>query len=662
MSHCIRCRLSLLHRGSWAGLLVAFVALLSACGGGGGEGGGGSDASYSISTGTITFSATQGAATPLPQIVTVTVNSGTVFIATSQSANGFIHGFQLTGPTTGEITITPDAPTSAGTFGGTISVRGCSTANCSGGDVSGSPKTISVTYTVSTLSNLSSTPAAIDFLTSTGVTPAAKTLDLSLSTGAAGWTSQIVYIDGTPGWLGITPGSGTLPQTVTVNADVTSIPAGTHTATITFNAANATKVVPVTLTVTDPAVNFASPYVATTGVGGDVIIRGYGFASVATGLQVNFGGNSATSVTFVSDTEIHASYPPLAAGNYQVNVGNGGAAIAPRAQLVVFDAPSFSTTTIVRAMDSGLVGNLIYDDERKAVYLMDPDNNRIEGYRFTAGAWVPDAPLVTGGGAGNPRIALSPDGTELLKTSGSTMSRINPATLSLIENVSALSFLGAGAVSLNLIAFANDGNAIGNSHAPVSGISLYRYDMLTHQFAALSTQPDMTNRTIVASGDGDTLVLPTFESLDPAFAKPVFTHDSSNGTLAQTAATTTSTEHVSVSRNGSRIILTTAERSAFQVTTVYDSSFSVLGVLPDSSHDLRGFVISPDGTKAYAYYTGTGLIRKFNLPAVGGVVEVGGGTAVTSSPGSNFNAMTISADGGTLFLAGDERLIIMPAP
>jgi hypothetical protein len=60
----------------------------------------------------------------------------------------------------------------------------------------------------------------------------------------------------------------------------------------------------------------------------------------------------------------------------------------------------------------------------------------------------------------------------------------------------------------------------------------------------------------------------------------------------------------------------------------------------------------------------TGLIRKFDLnsPAGGGFAEIGGGTPVTDSPGSNFNAMTISADGGTLFLAGDERLIILPAP
>jgi hypothetical protein len=124
------------------------------------------------------------------------------------------------------------------------------------------------------------------------------------------------------------------------------------------------------------------------------------------------------------------------------------------------------------------------------------------------------------------------------------------------------------------------------------------------------------------------------------------------------------TEHLSVDRTGSIAILTSSELSSNQVTTVYDSSLAAQGVLPDGSHDLRGFVVSPDGTRAYAYYSGTGTIRKFDLtsPSGGGFAEIGPGTSVPDSPGTFFNDMTISTDGGTLFLAGNQRVIIMPAP
>jgi len=446
------------------------------------------------------------------------------------------------------------------------------------------------------------------------------------------------------------------------------VPAGTHTATITFSAGSVIKVVPVTLTVKDPSVSFVSPYVATTSVSGDVVIRGYGFSSLApASLHVNFGGTAATTASITSDTEIHATYPGLAAGNYPVTVDDGTVTLPTRAgvKLAVVDPPAFAYTAILRTNSPAFAVDLIYDGERQAIYFMDPDRNRIEGYRFNGTTWAADTPLIVGGGYQlNPRIALSPDGTELLKTSGNIMSRVNPATLMSIGSVDAIPLLGTGIVSLNLLAFANDGNAIGNSYAPVSGVSLYRYDMLTQQFSALSTS-DFTNRKIVASGNGSVLVLPSFESLIPSFAKPVFTYNSGNGSLTQRSVLTTRSDHVSVDRAGTKVILTNAIASHSPVAEVYDISFGTLvGVLPDSASDLMGFVISPEGTKAYAYYSGTGRIRKFDLtaPSGGGFVEIGSGTTIPDSPGTFFNDMTISQDGGTLFLAGNQRVIIVPAP
>jgi dipeptidyl aminopeptidase/acylaminoacyl peptidase len=378
-----------------------------------------------------------------------------------------------------------------------------------------------------------------------------------------------------------------------------------------------------------------------------VIIRGYGFAAVSSGLLVDFGGTAATSASFVSDTEIHATYPALVAGSYAVHVGNGGPALPTRARLVVVDAPAFPAATILRTLDSLGVDNLIYDAERRAIYLMDGNINRIERYRFNGSNWLADS-LVTGGGNHTPRIALSPDGTELLKTSGGgTISRIDPATLSVISTVTATAF--PGTVSLGLIAFANDGGAIGTAN-----ISPYRYDMLTQQFTALNADLDLSAPAIVASGNGDTLLLASSGiGLATSSAKPVFAYDSSSGNFTQTIVRATS-ERASLSRDGSRIILVSLQPSGLPAVTVYDASFTALGTLPAVA------IISPDATTAYGF--GTGMIRKFDLnsPSGGSFLEIGSGTPLP--PGASFTEMIISPDGRTLFLAGDRQLVVVPAP
>ena len=649
--------------GRLAALALATGILTASCGGGGGgeDGGGGGGSAYSLSSSSVSFSATLGGPAPAPQAVTVTADSGSVFIATSQSGGNFSHTFTLTGPATGQILITPGGTSTAGTFVGQITIRGCSSPTCDGSDVPGSPKTIDVTYTVSGPPILTSNVPSVDFTTLTGAIPAARNLNLGMSSGSSAWTSQIDYLTPANGWLDVSPTSGgSLPQVITLSVLPAGVAAaGTHTATVTFTAGALTKVVPVSLTVSDPTVNFVSPYVGTTGVAGNVIIRGFGFASA--GLTVDFGGNAATSTTFVSGTEIRATYPALAAGTYAVNVGNGGPPLTTRAQLklLVVNPPAFPAATIARQNNPGSVGRLIYDAERQRLYLLDGERGRLETYRFTGVDWVLEPTLVN---APSPYpIVLAPDGSELLMPSGFTMLRIDPATLA-VTPVDALPFLGTGGSHLGRIAFTNDGGAVGGAYAPLAGISLYRYDMLTQQFSALSTQFDMVNRTIEASGNGSVVVLPTSEPLIPSFAKPVFTYEASAGTLNQRALLTTGTAFAALSRDGSRIVLVNDHGFPSEATVVYDyngSSFSVRGSLPSP---VNGLTLAPDGATAYAYYSASGTIRKFDLNGPngsGGFTETG--SVAVASPG-DFARMAISPDGGTLFLAGKERLIVSPAP
>ena len=151
--------------------------------------------------------------------------SGAVFVATSQSGAGqFSHNFQITGTTTGVINITPFAPTSAGTTTGTITVRGCSNPTCDGSDVAGSPKTITVNYTVTPAPALTATPATLAFETTTGNNPAFQDITLRLSNATSTWTASVGYTGVGPVWLSVNPTAGALnpgpqrsPSDFTVN-------------------------------------------------------------------------------------------------------------------------------------------------------------------------------------------------------------------------------------------------------------------------------------------------------------------------------------------------------------------------------------------------------------------------------------------------------------
>ena len=655
-----------------AAVLTAMAAL-HGCSGGGGDGGGGGGSvgpSYSLSSSSVAFSASQDGATPPPQVVTVTVTGGTltggtVFIGTSQTGGNFSHTFELTGPTSGQITIIPGVPFNAGTFSGTITVQACSDAFCKN-DIAGSPKTIEVTYTVT---GLGVAPTGVNFESITGQIPAPQNVTLSLTPGgSASWTSSVNYTSGTSGWLTLTPAGGTLNPSQTVSLAVNAQPASpeVRTATVTSTAGALTRSVAVSYTISTPGVNFVAPYVAASGVGGNVIVRGHGFSTLQAGTTtVQFGGSAPSMASVLSDSEIRTTYPALAAGNYNVTVSDGGTTLTTRSgvKLAVVNPLPFPSAfaTITRSAGSFGATDLVYDAERRALYLMDQEANSLEQYQFVGAGWSVASIGFSGGGTTNRRIALSPDGTLLLKTSGdsSALERIDTVNFSPLGGDDA-SLIGSFA--LNRIAFANDGTALGNS---AGSTTLYRHDMLTGQFIALDTDFSFVNRHIAASADGDTLVLTS--EVGSSGGSGILTYDASNGTLTQRTAsnaTDLDNDKVSISRDGSRILLLSPDPSGSgNRPVVYDASFAVLGRLPVG---LNGFVVKPDGSAAYGYYPGTTSVRKFNLnaqPDGSGVFpELGSGTPVPESPGTSSTAMTMSPDGSALFLAGDQRVIVQSAP
>jgi hypothetical protein len=200
-----------------------------------------------------------------------------------------------------------------------------------------------------------------------------------------------------------------------------------------------------------------------------------------------------------------------------------------------------------------------------------------------------------------------------------------------------------------------------------AGAWLNRYDVLTQAFTPVSFLPQMANRPTFASADGRTLVRP-FSLPDP-LALPsnaqdtrLYVYDASTGALTPRAITTRAPgpsepfHAISLSRDGSRIIL--VNDSAATTTIIYDAAFNALGTLPS---DANPFVLSPDGNFAYAYSSSQGRVRKFSISASSGVTDAGTGAAVAPA-NTELSEMTISPDGGTLFLVGSTSVVIAPAP
>jgi IPT/TIG domain len=207
-----------------------------------------------------------------------------------------------------------------------------------------------------------------------------------------------------------------------------------------------------------------TPRVVTANTTGTVILRGAGFTGAT---SVSFGSMAATSMTVVSDSEIHASYPALPAGTYPVTIDSGS--ISDTASLVAVSPPAFTQTLI--PYPPSLVGQdpseIVYDPQRTAVFVLFQSGNQpltslsstLVRYAYDGSSWGAPTQITM---TNLEQVHLSPDGTHLLAlvypdVQHLSMVELDPVTLAQInvatgtspdDNDPACGF-----------ALANDGNA-----------------------------------------------------------------------------------------------------------------------------------------------------------------------------------------------------------
>jgi hypothetical protein len=390
--------------------------------------------------------------------------------------------------------------------------------------------------------------------------------------------------------------------------------------------------------------------VAASGTTKEVVLRG-DLLHITAGLPVLIGATSVPTHTIVSETEIRVTHPSLTTDSYRVSIGNrlnNPNIVRSAANLVVVDAPNYPATTL--AYPNSTVKqplNIAYDSERQALlvgvaYPSPGQSGDIFRYAFSGSAWSVTPASVAVSAFRD--LALSLEGKNLIAVRDLSINRFDPVTLA--AGISTSAPFNSTFFFLSGLALANDGNALITTGVNGSGFfDAYRYSIRDGLFS-----PPVGNfsfATAGASTDGSRVV---FVQSGVSPAQSVYQYLASDASLAPVNLPLNRLlAGPALDRRASRIVL--------NGNLVYGANYQLLGSIPGSS----AVALSPDGSKAHAYSSGT-MMHTYNLTsAVAGVFPEITATTLPSDPGPN-PVMTISPDGGTLFIAGSDGIVVVPAP
>lgn len=657
--------LQLAHLGRiWRALvMLAPLAVLSACGGGGGD-----SESISLSTSRVSFSASRDTldARPAPQRVTATVSgvSGTLYLRVEVAGEAVTVGdVRVTSETTGEATLYPANPANLGPgdHRATVTVYAC-TANveCTSGQISGSPQRIEVDYKVS---GLVVAERELEYTVGNTIVPA----ELSKSISIGGYPDANWTVTSDADWLlpSRTAGDSATQATLTAQVDeqvLETLNNGVYRGrmTVTPTAGNPVDI-EATLRVARTETRLVSPGVEVAGSANEVILRGDNFDAV-TVTGVRFGSVAATSFRQVSATEIRVVHPALSAGTYPVTVDTAENHGRHLSTLSVYN-PATVTAAVLGypPVDPAWYPHgVVYDAVRHAVLVGlrvndGSGSSRVLRYVHNGTSWERSAAAVVEGGLTS--LALSMDGQRLLTAAGSSVIRQHdPVTLAVLNTSQ------PGSAYYNYMAtlpLTNDGHVLGALSSNASGyMSLLKYSIRDADFLDAPDEVRFLNGGIsVASADGSTVLMGS-RSYNGEYHR----YDASTDTYtAFPSVGDASASGLATDRTGARFLI--------DHSGIYDRNLSLLGRLPDQR--LRVSVLSQDGRRAYAMDWDRKLWTFSLGPVVGGAVSVTQvGAPVTliadPSPNDGFSHppvfLAISPDGGTLIISGNQRTVVMPAP
>jgi IPT/TIG domain-containing protein len=421
-----------------------------------------------------------------------------------------------------------------------------------------------------------------------------------------------------------------------------------------------------------------APSVGAASVQGDVVLRGTGFGSVT---SVSFGGTAAVDVTAMSDSEIRATYPALAAGTLNISLSANGTAVPSGQSLTLVPAGTLAAATLAYVTPPQNMRGLAFDPVTQTLFVgvgfSSSTNNQVLSYTFANGLWqLPQAVTVQ-----NLRnIALSLDRARLLALTDTSIIELNPATL-----VAQPATLPTDVNTTTTDAFlkgivpTNDGQALITSSSPTSGTGrhwLYAVAGRTvtgpfNSYAFPATGgPDNGTRAVIVQG---------------GTAQPIQQYNAFTGLVTPSAVSFSHfhpvagrVENINLpafDRNGNRMLVAGFNAGTFHA--VYDANFDELGRVPsgDLTATTAAYAISPDAARAYILQIGAGIcrVRAFDLRTPPGagvqyqeVTIIGFPINLSPNcPSSAFDTpsrILLNPPGDTLFIAGDRLIRVVRLP
>lgn len=685
------------------------VLLLAACGGGsgdgsagGGSGGGGSGGNSS--TGTLSLSASSlvftaaglGATSPPSQLVTATVSTNVaapvvyVRVAASGTAVTSVSNLQISG-NSGSAFVAVASPNALGpgVHASTITVTACTGGpDCTSGII-GSPQTINVTYTINGLQLTGA--SQLDYV----VVPSSpnnefRRVILLKAYPSATLTSSVPWLTVTSA-SAITSNDSDSYDAALLRPLVDNMDSGRYTGAITVTVPGlAPTTIPVTLVIAKPQLEQVTPYVALANRPGTVTLRGQELNQISSsGIDLLPAGGGApippTTVTVITGSELRMTYPPLAAGAYQVRMKDAQGVVSDRsrARLYVYDPPAFTATTLQYPAGAlRQVQQLWFDPERSALWvLVDYPSagiaaTQILRYTYSGGAWSGPVVMRTGPASG---MTLSADGQTLyLSSRAETMSGsyavndlllTDPTTLQVRSTVHPT---GTG-TDFQTFAYSSNGDLFTVETSRVlSGLwQPYKLDSHTGEFAVsaasfpMSVAPSFSHGVVAGSADGSRILFADNGSFAGIYD---FSASIPGSSLAPVSLRLTS---ALLDRTGDRALLSTYDGDL----PLYDRTWHLLGSLPTRSFGGLGpapattysALLAPSGTVAYTYTWG-GALRRFDLTqsVAGEFAPDATPVALSADAGLNAGAsnvvMAITPDGQTMFIAGGTQIVVVPLP
>jgi hypothetical protein len=411
------------------------------------------------------------------------------------------------------------------------------------------------------------------------------------------------------------------------------------------------------------------PRVATAGTSARVILRGSALGGTT---SVHFGPHAATDVAVVSDTEVHATYPPLAAGTYVVALNSG--AIPFTGSIVAVPPANYSNDSIVLPEQPAHLSFLRYDAERGALlaggfyFRWANITNKLWRYTHDGLGWsAPQAVEI----AGLNDAVLTADGSRLLALADAGVVELSSTDLAILRTTPRPGPGGIGNGSLQLygIAIANNGMALirGGTEGVTGPNPMYYFSTEERSFRAIRAglMNGDTARGLLGSDDGSR-ILGSAPGVSPA--QPLLRYNAST-TLRTHRLASYGRFPTMARRDAAKIVVHTFDGSPLhhRVHSAHDDA--LLGILPgpvdhdDTTSRIRLVELNPQGTRAYVLREDNTLhTYALDQPAVNGAfVEVGSSVTIAPPTAQSLELIaTMTPDGRTLFIGGNRGVLVIP--